>query len=90
VRWLRDQDLPVGTRSPDVIQIGPITPIEPTLSLVSAWFEAVQAGETRHLIVTGPALADGVKYRAVNVDTQKALRWMIRAQSEAEALQGYG
>lgn len=91
LKWLKDQDAPVGSIQPDVIEVGPITPaFSGGGTDLSSWLEAVAGGEVRHLIITGPAAPNGRKYRILNITTERSLRYMIRAQSEAEFMQGFG
>lgn len=91
VKTKRDQDIPIGAQAPDVLTVGPITPIGTTLSILTDWFQAVEDHETRHLIVKGPGMPeDGKRYRIVKIDTDRALGWKIDIQSEAELLQGFG
>lgn len=90
VKSERGQDIPIGAQAPDTMKIGPVTPMGTTLAILTEWFEDVSDGEVRHLILVGPGMADGKRYRVVDIDTDRALGWKIRVQSEAEMLQGFG
>lgn len=88
--WTKDEDNPHDAGPEDTIVVGPITPAftggGTDLELLTA---DVFAGTARYLLITGPRHPDGAKYRITNVDAQKALRYMIRAQSEARGLAGF-
>ncbi len=90
VKSKRGQDIPIGAQAPDMLEVGPVTPIGTTLEILTDWFQPVVDGETRHLVLVGPGMADGKRYRVTNIDTDRALGWKIRIQSEAELLQGFG
>jgi hypothetical protein len=90
VKSKRDQDIPIGAQAPDMFEVGPVTPIGTTLEILTDWFQPVTDGETRHLILVGPGMAEGKRYRVTNIDADRALGWKIRIQSEAELLQGFG
>lgn len=87
--WKSDEDNPRDGGIEDFVEIGPITPAFPGggTDLDSLTAE-VEAGSARYLLITGPRHPDGAKYRITNVDAQKALRYMIRAQSESRAMAG--
>jgi hypothetical protein len=90
VKTRRDQDIPIGAQAPDVLTVGPVTPVGATLEILTDWFQPVTDGETRHLILIGPGMANGKRYRVVKIDTDRALGWKIDIQSDAELLQGFG
>jgi hypothetical protein len=84
------QDLPPGAKPPDVRIVGPITPVFPGGGTdLSEWIAAIDDNQTRHFLAVGPDCPDGKKYRVLSINTDKALRYMVRIQSEAEALQGF-
>lgn len=83
------QDLPPGSKPPDVRTVGPITPaFNGGGTDLSGWIADVDDGETRHFLLVGPDCPDGKKYRVLHITTDSALHYMVRIQSEAEMLSG--
>ena len=89
MKQVRYQDLAIGATPPDIIDIGPVTPIGTNKSIIESWLQPVLDGDVRHILRVDAGNPDGKRYRVLSISTEKALRYMIRAQSEAEALQGY-
>lgn len=90
VKWLKDEAVPIGMQQPDVIQIGPVTPVAANLTVLEPLRSDVDEGTTRHVMITGPHAPDGKKYRVLNIDVSRPLGWKIKAMSETHALQGLG
>jgi hypothetical protein len=90
VTWTKDEDVAFGNAPADLIEIGPITPIGRNAELLDELDECVSNGETRHVLITGPGMTEGRKYRILSIDKSRPLRRMIRAQSEGQGLQGFG
>lgn len=88
--WEKDEDNPGNAGPEDIVLIGPITPSFSGGGTDFTRLTAdVDAGLARWVLITGPRHPDGAKYRITNVDSQKSLRYMIRAQSEGMGLTGY-
>lgn len=88
--WEKDEDNPGNAGPEDIVLIGPITPSFSGGGTDFTQLTAdVDAGLARWVLITGPRHPDGAKYRITNVDSQKSLRYMIRAQSEGMGLTGY-
>lgn len=90
VVWDKQEDVAFGNAPADIITVGPITPIGTNLTILDELAEAVEADATRHILITGPGMLDGRRYRVLAIDRSRALRVMIRAQAESQALQGFG
>lgn len=90
VTWPKDEDVPFGNAPADLVEVGPITPIGTNLALLDELDDCVSNGEARHILITGPGMTDGRKYRILAIDRSRPLRAMIRAQSEGQGLQGFG
>jgi hypothetical protein len=88
--WTKDEDVAFGNAPADIVEVGPITPFGTNATLLDELDECVSNGEARHLLITGPGMTEGRKYRILSIDKSRPLRRMIRAQSEGQALQGYG
>lgn len=90
VKWLEDEDKPNDSGPEDWIEIGPITPaFAGGGTNLDDLTGDLESGTARYLLITGPRHPQGAKYRITNVDAQKALRYVIRAQSESRALAGF-
>jgi hypothetical protein len=84
VRWLNDEQLAMANLvGASVIEIGPITPEHPgggtSLALITG--SDLPNGATLHYKVTGPRHPQGALYERVEVRSEKALRYMIRAKA---------
>jgi len=90
IEWEADEDRDHDSGPEDVANIGPITPAFPgggtDLSLL---LDEPEPGVARYILITGPRHPNGAKYRIVSVNADKALRYMVRVQSEARALGGF-
>lgn len=85
------QDVPFGAHTPDIIDIGPVTPAFPGGGTdLDDFLAPVEAGDVRHILRVGPSCPDGKKYRILRILTEKSLRYMIRAQDAEQYLQGLG
>jgi hypothetical protein len=81
VRWLTDEELALGNLLKGVVEIGPITPDfsggGTSLTMLNP---TTTAGETLHLLITGPQHPTGAKYRVTSVGCDRALHYTIRAE----------
>jgi hypothetical protein len=85
VRWLNDEQKTLGGFGigDQVVMVGPITPKFPgggtDLSVLTG--AELSNGEAHYLKITGPMHPNGAFYRVMEVQAQKALRFMIRAKA---------
>lgn len=84
--WLSDEQLAVGALPRGTVEIGPITPsfAGGGTDLASIAGTALARGETIHVRITGPNHPSGALYRLINVNADKALNYMMRAQPVAD------
>lgn len=86
IRKLNDEELALGQLDRGVVQIGPITPAFSGGGTDMATLAGdLAAGQTRHVLITGPEHPNGAMFRITAVDADSALHWMIRAEPVADA-----
>ncbi|HEU4544360.1 MAG TPA: hypothetical protein VFR23_24730 [Jiangellaceae bacterium] len=83
VRWLNDEEIAVGGYpGKGVVEVGPITPAFATggteLSLLTG--DDLQRRDTIQLEIRGPKHPNGSRYRIIDVNSERPLRYMIRAR----------
>lgn len=85
LRQLNGEELALSGLAKGSIAIGPITPAFPGGGTdISAFGQQLSAGETLHLVVTGPGTkADGDLYSIKVLTTDHALHWSITAEPVA-------
>jgi hypothetical protein len=89
VVWKKADDVAFGNAMENIVEIGPITPAFAGGGTdLTSLMGSLARGEVRYLFITGPKVPDGVRYRILDVKADKALRYMITAQGEGEALKG--
>jgi hypothetical protein len=64
------------------VQVGPITADDSTRE----WLDNIRgddmsAGEARYLVITGPKHPDGAKYLIKRINPERAMHYMIQAES---------
>lgn len=81
VRWLKDEELALGSLQAGTVRIGPITPDFPgggtAIGVLSA--ASLSNGQQFHILITGPQHPNGAKYALLSVDAQAALHYYITA-----------
>jgi hypothetical protein len=82
VRSVNDEEIALGQLSKGGLVIGPITPAftggGTDLTLLQA---AVNNGDTKHLLVTGPLYPTGARFRIVDIGADHAMHYTIRAEA---------
>lgn len=90
VKTEKDDQVPGGHQPSGVKLIGPITPKFPGGGTdLTPLIRTLDAGEQRYLLLKGPKNPDGARYRIIDVNADKALRYIIRAQDESNPQGGY-
>ena len=79
VRWLNSEELAVGDLQKGTISIGPITPAPGGNNLLANIHPALSAGQTIHVLVTGPDLGTA-KFEITSFGADKALHYTIQAK----------
>lgn len=81
VRSLKDDEVAVGQLPQGTLEIGPVTPSFPGGGTDLSYLTGanLDRGDERFVLITGPSAPNGSRYRVVSVNTDKALRYMIRA-----------
>ena len=89
VSWKKADDVGFGNAMENIVEVGPITPafVGGGTDLTTLMGDLAR-GQVRNLWITGPKVPDGARYRILDVKADRALRYMITAQSEGEALKG--
>lgn len=87
VRWITDEEKAVGELADGTVEVGPITPSNGSVGTLLATLTQpnLATGATRYLRITGPSHPDGAKYRIKRVSSERALRYMVRAEPVTEA-----
>lgn len=82
VRWLRDDEIAVGSLSAGTVEIGPVTPRfqEGGLDIADLNGSALSRGDVLQLRITGPKHPDGAVYHLSKLTADKAMHYMIQAQ----------
>ena len=85
VQWLNDEQRTVGGGLPEgTVKIGPLTPDFPGGGVALSEFGSqLSAGQTIHLIITGPVHPSGARYKVTDVSGDKATQFMVQAQPVA-------
>jgi hypothetical protein len=80
VRWLSDKELAVAGLPDGSVQIGPITPSNGTIGTLLATLSgtAMLAGQTRHVLITGPKHPNGALYVIREISADHALHYTMR------------
>lgn len=85
VRELGTEELALGNLGKGAIRIGPITPGFPgggnPLELLKP---CVTAGQTVHVVLTGPEYPNGAKFLVKDVKTDMALHWTLVCEPVSE------
>ncbi len=80
VRSAKDEEIALGQLGEGDIIIGPITPYFGTGgTLLTQLKPAVTAGQTVHIVLTGPGHETGTRFRIKSIETDRALHWTVRA-----------
>jgi hypothetical protein len=89
--WQKAEDVPdTSATASDTVVVGPVTPSFPGGGTdLDDLRGDLEDGVARYLLITGPRHPDGARYRILDVNADKALRYVIRAQAEKAALQGF-
>jgi hypothetical protein len=85
----KGEDIAFGNSPQNIVEIGPITPRDGRLKEILFPETAPLEGQFITLLIVGPNWPTGERFRVLNVDGDKALRWVITAQLEDEALKGF-
>ncbi len=89
VVWKKNDAVGFGNAMEDIVEVGPITPAFAGGGTdLTDLMGTLASGQVRHLVITGPKVPDGARYRIIDVRAERALRYMITAQAESEALKG--
>lgn len=78
VRWLKDEEIALGSLSAGTVEIGAITPRANLLEQLQG--ETLAPGDERHIFLRGPKHPNGALYLITMVKAERALRWMIQAK----------
>jgi hypothetical protein len=90
IKWEADEDENHDSNPEDLAMVGPITPaFTGGGTALSSFLDDPPPGVSRYILIVGPRHPDGAKYRIVAVNADKALRYMVRVQSESRALAGF-
>jgi len=78
VRWLRDDEVAVGGLASGTVEVGPITP-ELGVPILLLQGDALSAGDTHQLLITGPNHPNGAIYAIKRIECDRALHYKIQA-----------
>lgn len=85
VRWLDGEEAMVGGLEPGTVEIGPITPgYADGGTALSVLQPSLEQGESLLVRITGPKHPNGALYTVVNVQADRALRYVMRCKPRAE------
>ena len=85
VREINTEELALGNLGKGSLKIGPITPDFPGGGTALADLQpCVNAGQTVHVIVTGPAYPNGAKFVIKSVNADRALHWTLTVEPVSE------
>jgi hypothetical protein len=80
IHWFTDEEIALGNLGRGTCGIGPITP---AFSGGGTDLETLQGelqtGATRHVGIVGPKHPNGARYVIIDVQSERSLRYMIRA-----------
>jgi len=85
VRQLNTEELALGNLGKGSLRIGPITPDFPGGGTsIERIKPCVAAGQTVHVMVTGPEYPNGARFLIKDVQTDHALHYMLTAEPVSE------
>ncbi len=78
VRWLKDEEIAVGSLAHGTVEIGAMTPN----AALDAWLqgEGLQKGDERLIRITGPSCPKGDYFAITSVSAERPLRRMIQCK----------
>lgn len=81
VRMLNSEELALGSLGKGSVTIGPITPdFAGGGTPLSDLMPAVAAGQTVHVLLTGPEYPSGARFLIKDIQTDRALHWTLVAE----------
>lgn len=86
VRWLDDEQIALAGYKTAGIEVGPMTPAHSGggTELATLTQAGVLDRSEVHLVITGPEHPEGANYRVTSIRTDRALRYMVRAERVAD------
>ncbi len=85
VRQLNTEELALGNLGKGSLRIGPITPGHPGGgTAIEVLKPCLAAGQTVHVIVTGPEYSNGAKFAIKDLETDHALHYMLTVEPVSE------
>ena len=85
VRQVSTEELALGSLGKGSIRIGPITPGFPGGgNPLENLKPCVNAGQTLHVVLTGPEYPNGAKFLIKDVQTDRALHWTLTCEPVSE------
>ena len=81
VRWLKADEITVGSLPAGSVKIGPITAQHPGSPVTAALLQArdAQEGDLRHVRIVGPMHPTGALYRLVSANLDRAIHYTLTA-----------
>lgn len=88
IRWLKDDEIAVGSLMAGTVEIGPITPefSGGGTDFADIVGRPLDRGDTLHVRITGPQHPDGALYRIARSSADKALHYTIQAVPVSEVV----
>lgn len=87
VRWLNGEQLALSGLAKGAIDIGPITPEFNGGGTAISAFDGtpLDTGDVLHLLITGPTHPNGALYKVVDITSDRALHYTLRATPGSES-----
>lgn len=81
IRWLKNDELALGTLPDGTVDIGPITPTNTSGGTALKLFDGstLEVGAVRLLRIVGPQHPNGADYRVMSTGADRAIHYTIRA-----------